>query len=270
MQIDFIADKGTRNEDTFVVNAKRGLFAVFDGASSLVPYRDSLGRTGAKIAADIAHDTFISSSDDLLATALQVNQRIDLAHRVADIDTSTPVNRFATTVAAAQFHDKTIDILQNADSLAIVEFLDGSVSVPLGYNDQDLEIMRKWRTLADKGETNIRPLVQKDVEALRNNSNKTFGVLNGDQRAAEWLKTMQVERSRVRSILLITDGLLLPKPDPDAQEDWSLYISVCKKSGLKGLLDMVRKTEDSDPNLTTYPRYKIHDDATGIFVQLTT
>ena len=53
-----IYDKGSGkiNEDELLI--KDNLFAIFDGASSLIPYENEKGETGGKIAAEIAKKSF--------------------------------------------------------------------------------------------------------------------------------------------------------------------------------------------------------------------
>ncbi len=271
MKVEFLSEQGVRiNEDSYLVDETQGLFAVFDGASSLTPYRDDAGRTGARVASETARDVFATDvSDTIFDTAIKANQAIESAHLRASINTSTPLNRFATTIAAIKVSHHTIEAVQIADSIVIVEYTDGHVDAPLGYHDQDLAIMRRWQELANQGHTNIRPFILHDLEELRANSNVTYGVLNGDKRAEKWLKAIELQRASVQSILLITDGLLLPKENPDTQEKWQDYIEICRQVGLQGLFNKVRSIEADDPGLTRYPRFKLHDDATGIFIRLT-
>ena len=55
--------------------------------------------------------------------------------------------------------------------------------MPLGYYDQDLEVMKKWRQLANQGVTNLRSILNGEILALRNSANQDYGMLNGDQAA---------------------------------------------------------------------------------------
>ena len=71
----------------------------------------------------------------------------------------------------------------------------------------------------------------------------------------------------VRLILLLTDGMFLPKPDPNAPEDWKALIDIYHRGGLQGIVNEVRFLEAIDPTLDTYPRYKLHDDATAIALE---
>ena len=72
-----LTDRSVRalNEDTLLTDEAHGLFGVFDGASSLVPYYESpSGKTGARIASEVARETFLTEpNNDLLATAIFAN-----------------------------------------------------------------------------------------------------------------------------------------------------------------------------------------------------
>lgn len=268
VKVEYLSEQGVRNnEDTLLVDESRGLFAVFDGASALVRFEGQAGKTGARIAAETARNVFERNDASLLEIALRANNAIESAHHKNGIDTSDPLSRFACTVAAVQISDGVASLIQSGDTLIITEDSNGDVTVPLGYIDGDLAIMKKWRSLADAGRNNIRALVDDDVRSLRRTANKTYGVLNGDPTVRHFLRTTELPLYNIASILIISDGMFIPKEDPTVQEDWGEHLRLCKKSGLNGLLRYVRSLEDTDPSLTRYPRYKIHDDATGIFIQ---
>ena len=59
---------GKTNEDVLLI--KKNLFAVFDGATSLVGYADKIGKTGGRIAAEIAKDIFSKNSGSLKNLAI--------------------------------------------------------------------------------------------------------------------------------------------------------------------------------------------------------
>lgn len=268
-QIEYLSEQGVRtSEDTFLIDDANGLFAVFDGASSLTPYISPSGKTGALEAAEIAKASFKANpTDDLLKVADIANTAIQKRHEELGIDFSDTINRFSCTAAVVQQKGKSLNLLQNADSLILVKTTDGTVSLPLGFHDHDLSIMKKWRKLAAEGKKDIVSLVRDDLLTLRSNTNRTFGVLNGDPKAREFCKTTTVALTHIASLLIITDGLFLPKQDPETGNDWSKYFALCEDGGLVNLLGTVRSMEKSDPDLTRYPRYKIHDDATGIYLR---
>ena len=62
--------------------------------------------------------------------------------------------------------------------------------------------------------------------------------------------------------------MFIPKADPDAEEDWDYYGRLYLEGGLDKMYDAVREKENSDPESIKYPRYKLHDDATAIAIDL--
>jgi serine/threonine protein phosphatase PrpC len=266
MNVTSLNEIGIRdiNEDRILVDETKRVFGVFDGASSLVPYTSPDAKTGGYLAASVAADTFASSDLALKATALQANGRIQKIQSEAGIDLSTNVNRFGTTAAVVKVHDDTAELLQVADSIIIVIDDTGNATVPLGYFDQDAATLRKWRQFADQGKQNLRELVWDDLLRQREAANINYGALNGDERIKNHIHTTTISLENVATILLLTDGMFLPKANPDEDENWNDYVNCYERSGLDGLFKLVRDTEREDPTLVKYPRFKLHDDASGI------
>jgi serine/threonine protein phosphatase PrpC len=265
-----LTHRGVRplNEDKILADERRGVFGVFDGASSLDSYISADGKTGAYIAAGIAADTFARAGKGLRAKAMEANDNIEKAHEKAGIDIRKNINRFGTTAAVIKIGDNKAELLQIGDSVAVVMYKDGHVAVPLGYHDHDLDIMRQWRNHADNGAKSIRNIVADDVIKLRESANSLYGMLNGDEKVAGFIKTMLIDLKDVAAILLLTDGMYIPKADPEADEDWNYYAKLYRQGGLDRIYKTVRDIEKSDPDLVKYPRYKLHDDASGVAIEL--
>lgn len=258
------------SEDSVLVDEARNIFGVFDGASSLDAYVSPDGKTGGYIAANTVQNRFARATGSLVATALQANNDIEAAHAQAGIDTSKSTHRFGTTASVVRLGDDTAELLQVGDSVILTVDHAGQVAAPLGYHDHDLGIMRQWRKLADQDASNIGAILKEDMLALRESSNVAYGVLNGDPRVQPFTKTTTIELGGIATILLLTDGMYLPKSDPDAPEDWAETAELYKNGGLEAIYHAVRATEQSDPDLTLYPRYKLHDDASGVALELAT
>jgi serine/threonine protein phosphatase PrpC len=267
-QVTSLHETGVRklNEASLLINEKLSVFGVFDGASSLDKYLSADGKTGAYLASNKAAEVFAGPHTNLAEALQAADQAIDQLHKQSSIDTSDRVNRFSTTVAAVKISEDQAELLQVGDSVIIVIYKDGSAKAPLGYHDHDLEVMRKWRKLADEGQTNIRQLVAEDVIQLRRTGNTEYGTLNGDGAAKKFMQTLILDLKDVASILIITDGMFVPKTDPETGEDWNYYAKLYKEGGLEKIYQTVREIEKSDPELIKYPRYKLHDDASGVAI----
>lgn len=268
MQISTLHENGIRplNEDHYVADIDSLVFGVFDGASPLSKWSSNDGKTGGYLASHIVGNTFLHApvETSLARIALIANNRIVEAYHEHRITPADNTERFSTSAAVFSVMPEKIELLQIGDSVIIVEYRDGRCEAPLGYLDQDLETMRQWRALTDAGRPDVREQLNKQIREVRNRANIDYGNLNGDPAAATFLQTAQLDRAHVKTILAITDGLFIPKQDPDADEQWAEYIALFHRGGLRSLFDHVRKLEKSDPELTRYPRFKIHDDATAV------
>lgn len=191
---------------------------------------------------------------------------IEEAHLQAKIDSTKAVNRFSTTVAVVRINDTSAELLQIGDSIILVITKDGQVQAPLGYEEHDAALLGKWRRLAEAGVENIWQALSNDSIKLREQANKSFGVLNSDKNVKNYIKKMILALQNVATILILTDGMYLPSSDPDAEPDWSLYVDLYRHGGIKYILETVRKMEDTDPKQIQFPRYKHHDDASAIAI----
>lgn len=257
------------NEDVVLVNENTQLFGVFDGATSLNRFKTTDGKTGGYIAAHIAAETFASTDLSLKEIAFEANMAIDECYESYGVIIRSNVDRFNTTAAAIKIHGDSAELLQVADSIIIFIYEDGRVEVPLGYHDHDIDVMRKWRALADEGWVNIREILIEDIIGLRKSANTNgFGSMNGQPEMEDFIHSKTVSLDGVSTILILTDGMYLPKEDPDADENWMEYARLYGEGGLQKIYTTVRGIEDSDPHQTKYPRYKMHDDASGIAIDL--
>ena len=270
IRTEFINEKGIRdlNEDAVLFNDEHSTYGVFDGASSLTKYMSNDNKTGGYIAAHVAASTFNNAKGGLFEIAPAANAAIEQSQIDADVDTSTSLNRFGCTAAVVRIHDDITELFQCGDSIIIVRYRDGTIEAPLGYNDQDVVAMRLWRRYVDEGRQNVRELLQEEIVLGRERANIDYGTLNGDAKATEHFLTTKIATELIQDILIISDGMFIPKQDPDATEKWGDYFAIYDQSGLRGLYDYVRALELSDPDLTTYPRFKIHDDASAIAINL--
>ena len=269
-KVSYITDQGVGrlNEDQYTVNAKNGVYAVFDGASAIDGYLTDDDKTGAFLASETAAKLFSQDVSDLQKTILEANHAIDRLQTDHKIDKLDKLHRFCTTVAAVKLSANHIEIASLGDSVVLLFGNNGELLHKDPYHDHDQPIMRKWRKLADHGKTNIRQLINDDLYKLRRQSNISYGVLNGEDEAAKFIKYEKINACGAVLILLLTDGMFVPKKDPTVGENWGELYKIYKQGGLKKILKTVRKLENSDPDLLIYPRYKKHDDATGIAIEL--
>lgn len=263
-------DKGGRerlNEDTFVANVDTGIFAVFDGATSLVPTTRADGRTGAFLAANIAMETFEKGEGkDLFDLLMEANSRIRAQMVDSGVDLSDKLNLWSTSVAAVKVKEDSFDWLQVSDSIILVLYNDGAYKLLTSDYSHDTELLVRFKKASENGAENPRAEIMDDIIRSRRNANITHGLLNGEKEI-KFVQQGTERLANVKSILIFSDGMLIPKRDPRAAEDFGMVAAQYRRAGLKGWLEYVRRLQDSDPKCVKYPRTKMHDDATAVAIE---
>lgn len=98
------------------------------------------------------------------------------------------------------------------------------------------------------------------------------GAVNGLPQLAHYIQVGMADLTDVVGVLVCTDGLMWPaKPDEtDIQVVNRLrgMRHLIETYGLSGYYEHLRIEERSDPDRDRYPRFKIHDDAGGVYIDL--
>ena len=111
-------------------------------------------------------------------------------------------------------------------------------------------------------------------EQGRTDPTQGCGILNGLSEVSDYIETgtTEIDPSRAGAFVLMTDGLemLQPLQESDLQEENRLNLmgSMVKRGGLVELYEAMNKMAEEDVYFDTYPRTKIRDDATGIYLQI--
>ncbi len=267
-KVQHIYDKGSGkiNEDDFLITEEKGLYAVFDGATSLVPYVSAGGKTGGRIATDIAKDVFSSGSRRLYDLALAANRKIGQAMEAAGINTSEKEALWSVSAAAVAVDEKSVEHFGIGDCLVLAVLKGGGYELLTPHHDHDLETMKLWKANAVRCATrdDIYGSVKDKLVEVRRGANINYGTLNGDPEAKKFFRHGTYPLKNLESLILFTDGLFIPKEDPESPEDWDLFADIYRESGLEGVLKYVRAIEDSDPECLRYPRFKQHDDIAAV------
>lgn len=261
-----LSDKGisTLNEDELLV--QDNLFAVFDGCGSLVGGIGKDGKTAGKRAAEIAKRVFSQNKGTLKELALEANKELRAAMNKEGVDPHKKELVWGTTVAAVRVYKTRIEYFNVSDSLVLAVFEDGHYQLVTLHQNHDIGALLEWKKLADKKTKNIFKKLNPIFQRLRYEANKTYGLLNGDPAAENFFSGGFIPLKGVKSLLIFTDGLFIPKKDPDEPEKWDTFVELYLKKGLKGLLSFVRDIEEKDPECWAYPRIKRYDDATAIAI----
>jgi|SRR3989344_586990 len=259
-----ICNKGSSrlNEDALLVKGQ--LFAVFDGATSLVPFVDKRGKTGGKLASEITREAFAENERSLIDLAKTANSRILSRMQKEGIDTRLKENLWCVAAATVNFTDREMEFFQIGDCFILLILKDGSFKLLVDVADRDLETMIFWKKLSDQKTDDIRIKLSAKINQVRRKTNVTYGALNGEKEAEKFFNLGGTKVDQVKSVILFTDGLLIPKENPESREDWELFVTIYQKRGLSGLLNHIRSIEKTDPNCWQYPRFKKHDDVAAI------
>jgi hypothetical protein len=242
---------------------------VFDGATSLTDRGDMPGPRGGAIAAALARDIFAAGGERSLADlARDANQRIAEAMAAARVDRSKPENRWGTTAAVVRIAGaQAFDWVSIGDSVIVVVFEDGTFRPLAALYDHDRTTKRLVAALGGPV-AGRRERLQSDLLAVRSRANVEYGVLNGEPAAREFIVQGREPLDGVHHLLVFTDGLLVPRVDPDGEDDLAPIVSRFVEGGLASARDLVRGLEEGDLDCAMYPRLKPHDDIAAVALTL--
>jgi serine/threonine protein phosphatase PrpC len=269
--LDTVHERGGQkpNEDALLVGEK--IFGVFDGSTSLTGYADAVGDTGGKIAAQIACSAFEEKDIPLQGRALRANDLIRDAMRNHSINTDTREALWSTSGAAVSFVGDMIQFFHVGDCFILCLNTDGAYWFLAEPHNHDVELLRMWRSRIAGGmkkASEIRKSLMDQIVKVRRQANETYGVLNGDEKARNFFTVGPVPFKNINTVILSTDGLLIPRSDPDSPDAWGQFVELYGRGGLRCIADFVRSLEQSDPECLTYIRPKPHDDIGAIAIQI--
>ena len=262
--IQKIYDKGSGNQNEDELLIKDNLFGVFDGATSIAKFTNDEGKTWAKIAAEICKDVFSNNNKSLEQLTIEANQAIWDEMNKYKIDITKKEELRGSAIATIKLLGDEAEFLTIGDCLILAIFKDGTHKLLAPLDDHDWESMKMRKKFADKKIKDIRSELKDQFLKVRRESNIKYGVLNWETDAIKFLEIWKINLENVKSLILFTDGLFIPKKNPDDEENWDLFVQLYQKSGLDGILHHVRSLEESDPNCWEYPRFKQYDDVAAI------
>jgi serine/threonine protein phosphatase PrpC len=250
---------GAQNEDYLI--SDNDVFGVFDGATSLDGALFDGGRSGGALASSIAGQTFLDCRQPLPGLGSLANDSIRTQMELCGVDFSRRCGLWSTSAAVVRLRDGAIEWFQTGDSQVVFIGRDGGYKVAARREDHDFQTLSMIR---EKGRHH--PEVRKLVETVRQDMNRSYGVLNGEREAEGFFRTGVEEVCNIKTVLLFTDGLDVPCPVPQKYKDFSCLIRMSRELGLEGLRDHVRGQEASDPDMKAFPRFKTHDDIAAIAI----
>ena len=267
MKFESILEKGSGklNEDTMVMEGN--LFGVFDGATSLDKKTFGNGKTGGFLASSAAGSVFIKNHFPLVELARGANKAIYRRMMEHGVDLSRKENLWSTSAAVIRIKDNMLEWVQTGDAYIILIFHDNTHKVLAEQEDHDYETLCLWPAKKTVNGSGTSELLADQIRKKRCEMNLTYGVLNGEDKAFDFLKHGHEPLNQVRDILLFTDGLSIPAETPEKKKNFTPLVELYQTLGLNGLKNRIRQIEDLDPGCSRYPRFKHHDDIAAIAIR---
>lgn len=265
MKIDFVFDEGSSKEDTCLI--KDNIFGVFDGANSTNKFFDEGGRSGGLIAATIAKETFKENSGSLKDLAIETNRKIKEKLLESGVDITDKLNLWFTMASVVRINKNSFEWLQAGDCIMLVIYKDDDFRLIADIDDHDRETMILWKQYAKKKTKNIMDILRKGPSReLRKRVNEDYGALDGEEKFVNFIQIGEEHLENIKHILLFTDGMRIPKENPEEPDDFDTLIKLFLEGGLEHVKNYIRNIEKDDPNCWKYPRYKQYDDITAISI----
>jgi serine/threonine protein phosphatase PrpC len=277
LQINYVTSKGDGllNEDSYIINDKILVYGVADGvSSSLVPFQSKDGHTGGYIASNMVKSYFesLKSSNSLLREVSIINERIRNEMKQNDIDFTNKQKLWGTALAIVKILENGVEFIQTGDCMILAVFEDGEVRPLTRLQVLHLEnpAINKWQECVQKGITNRAELMDEVKEIILSNRNKSncpdgYGVLNGEHDAMDYVEYGKINKIGLKSLILITDGMLWPENDiPAGLNYWDYIAKVILQKGIVSYMEDLFRLEKTDPDCLKYPRFKQSDDKAGI------
>ncbi|NQX65195.1 protein phosphatase 2C domain-containing protein [Paenibacillus alba] len=283
MKFDWISIQGTAawNEDAVVVNETHALYAVIDGATSLVPFRGPNQETGGRLASQLIKQFLESESlrgDEELAELLhQANEKLHNEMVASGIDITVKEQLWTASIALIRVTETHIEYVQSGDCMIYAKYADGSVRSVTRDHVAHIDYQSKllWEQgiaagIQTKEElwAQVKPRIAANKEKM--NTLQGYSVMNGDPAAELFFESGKLNRIRLESLILVTDGLFFPVSLADqsnGQADEEMVNRITAKD-LQSYADWLIALEKGDPECIRYPRFKISDDKSGIWLQL--
>ncbi|MCG5212914.1 protein phosphatase 2C domain-containing protein [Streptosporangium soli] len=180
------------------------------------------------------------------------------------------------TVAIVRWGGDEAEYLVLADTVILMESVDGAFSSIIDTRLDEVRAraefkesnarLRKFVAGTEEWHAAMRAHQEFVDDGFRNKEGGFFTAA-GDPGVAARAVHGRLPRAQVRSVGLVTDGAGR-WTEVFGRGSWEELFVTLKKQGARRLIDAVREIELSDPGRTRFPRGKMHDDASAVFVEL--
>ncbi len=261
-----ILEKGSGEINEDVLIEEGNLFGVFDGATSLHERRFQEGLTGGLLAARTAAESFQDNGYSLDRLAQKANHRIQRMQVHDSVDLHERHKLWSTSFAVVRLTGNQLEYCQTGDALILFVLKDGTYEVITPDIDIDRETLQLWKEMQVAPGAEIQQVLADQILKVRMEMNISYGVLNGEPEALDFIRHGYEDLAGVSDILLFTDGLHIPRENPLAEHDWQSFVDIYRQGNLRAVRDYVRHLQRQDPGCRTYPRFKTHDDIAAVAI----
>ena len=258
---------GRVNEDAYFLG--NGICGVFDGATALNGDIYDGGKTGGYLAAQLACNAFRTNNAPLLKLTDRANRHILTAMQSKGVDLAHKENLWCTSFAVVRIHDNAFEWVQSGDSLILAIDRDDNYQMLVPDHAHDTETLCMWRDLAARGTPQLFENLKEQIVAVRRRMNVTYGVLNGEPEALDFISHGRAQLADIKHILLFTDGLFIPQEDPCCEHRFDIMVDRFLDGGLEAVYQHVHDLQAADPLCHQYPRFKPHDDIAAVAISMT-
>lgn len=274
-----IAGSGTMNEDAYVINQEQHVFAVIDGVSSLkmsVQEEEVEQTSGARAAELVKRRLEAIDEETILSDCLvEANQALREEMLLAEVDLEKNEALWGAAAAVVRIQDRHMEYAQTGDCMIFAVYADDTVR-PLSYpqvHHLERKAFAKWEEGIRQGLQTREELIASCRSILAENRYQAntqggYGVINGDPACSQYIEYGRVNRIDLKAVVLLTDGLFMPRAYCEADPRWEETVLPIVHKGLQRYTDELLALENSDPECTKYVRFKKSDDKTGIYIQL--
>ena len=175
---------------------------------------------------------------------------------------------WSTSLAVIRLTADHFEYCQTGDAVILLIQHDGGYRLITPEIDIDRETLHMWANSPTTQAAKIHDLLADQIHRVRLQMNVSYGVLNGEPEAVNFLHHGCHELAGVSDILLFTDGLFLPRKNPLADNDWQHLVGLYRMGGLQAVRDYVRQLQQEDPTCRIFPRFKQYDDIAAVAIQL--
>ncbi|MDR1774354.1 MAG: hypothetical protein LBR30_05755 [Clostridioides sp.] len=178
----------------------------------------------------------------------------------------------SSSIAILKFHKEKIEYFSLGDCSIFVDNGSKKIIKDDSVCKLDNLVYEKMKQISEKEKLNfeeIRASVQNLVisNRLKKNTPHGYWILDFDENSVEKAIHGYLDIDGKTSFLLASDGFTCScdRYDLFSEED---MIDIARTKGIEYIFNMIRKFENEDKNALKTPRFKIHDDASAILLNV--